>query len=127
MSESTRPPHFLKEWRLYSKMNQKEFAEAVGLSHSNYNALELGKIGYTQKTLEQIASFLEIRPSVLLSHDPLGPDDYTPEHAEWHRFLEEYEQLSPKNQQMVREMVYALHSSQQLENFRRVPLPGDTK
>lgn len=127
MPESKRPPHFLREWRLHSKMNQREFAKAVGLSHSNYNALELGKIGYTQKTLEQIAAFLEIRPSMILSHDPLGPDVVSPEQEEWHQFLEAYEKLSTKNQKMVRDMVSALEAAQELDSLRRIRRPDDSK
>lgn len=66
------PGHFLKEWRQSLGMNQKQFAEHVGISISNYNYLEAGRIGYTQKTLEAIAEALNVRPAALLSRNPLA-------------------------------------------------------
>lgn len=66
------PGHFLKEWRQSLGMNQKQFAEHVGISISNYNYLEAGRIGYTQKTLEAIAEALSVSPASLLSRNPLA-------------------------------------------------------
>jgi transcriptional regulator with XRE-family HTH domain len=53
-------------------MNQKQFAERVGMSVSNYNYLESGRIGYTQKSLEAIAEALDVTPASLLSRDPVA-------------------------------------------------------
>lgn len=110
-----KPGHFLREWRQSMKMTQKEFAEYVGLSMSNYNYLEAGKIGYTQKSLETIARALEVTPAELLSVNPLEPQ-VERDLDVWDEFYERFQRLSYDHQQMLKDIagVFAGHEQRKI-------------
>jgi transcriptional regulator with XRE-family HTH domain len=102
--------HFLKEWREHMQMNQSEFAQYVGMSTSNYNSLELGRIKYTQDSLEKIARKLEVLPAELLSRNPLEPETFHEEDRdtlEW-RVMDAFSGLKHSNQLLALDLINAL-------------------
>lgn len=109
--------HFIKEWRESVEMTQKQFAEHVGMSLSNYNYLESGRIGYTQASLESIASALEIRPSALLSVnpldavDPVGPQDH---------FFREFDELSEDGKELIARLTSVVLSQESNRVLRKM-------
>jgi transcriptional regulator with XRE-family HTH domain len=115
--EAEEKHHFLKEWRQSMQMTQSAFAQYVGMSTSNYNYLEAGRIGYTQDSLEKIAKKLEIRPADILSVNPLQPEPSHPyeETLEW-RLNRIFEELSASDQLLAIDLVSAL-STHRLKQF----------
>lgn len=103
--------HYLKAWRQYMQMSQAEFARYVGMSTSNYNYLETGRVAYTQKSLETIARALERSPADLLSINPLKPvrQFHDPEIQE---FLHQFDRLTPDSQQVVVDLVSVMTNRQ---------------
>ena len=120
------PGHFLKEWRRYMRMNQAQFAAYVGLSTSNYNYLEAGKIGYTQKSLETIARALEVAPADLLSLNPLEPPP-PPGDAELNELFRTVEELSHEHLEMLSEIAGMFLRRQQANRLRSLSLPRGAK
>lgn len=115
------PGHFLREWRQSMKMTQKEFADYVGLSMSNYNYLEAGKIGYTQKSLETIARKLEVTPAELLSVNPLE-QQVSRDVDNWDEFYDSYQSLSPGHQQLVNQIAAMFRTYEQQKILARMRL-----
>ncbi len=107
-----RKGHFLKEWRQSMDMTQGKFAQYVGMSSSNYNYLEAGKIGYTQASLEMIADKLEVTPAELISVNPLMPEkEYSNDTLE--RQLDRaFEQLSVTNKLIAIDILETLNRHQ---------------
>lgn len=117
--------HFLKEWRQSMEMTQKEFADHVGLSMSNYNYLEAGKVGYTQKSLETIARALEVTPADLLSVNPLNPIGPNSDPDIWDEFYDKFQHLSYDHQKMLKDIVGVFSSHEQSKIFARMRLMGN--
>ena len=67
---SAKPHHYLKEWRQHRNLTQEELAARIHKTHGAISQLERGLTGYTQDTLEAIASTLHVEPGDLLSVDP---------------------------------------------------------
>ena len=116
-----KPGHFLREWRQSMKMTQKEFADYVGLSMSNYNYLEAGKIGYTQKSLETTARALEVTPAELLSVNPLEPQ-IARDADNWDEFYDTYQSLSHDHQKMVNQIAMMFRTYEQQKILARMRL-----
>lgn len=116
--------HFLKEWRQSMNMTQKEFADHIGLSMSNYNYLEAGKVGYTQKSLETIARALEVTPADLLSVNPLDPVGPEPDPDIWDEFYGRFQRLSYDHQQMLKDIVGVFAGYEQRKILARMSLTG---
>lgn len=66
--------HFIKEWRQHRKMTQADLAEAIGVSISTISQLENYQQGYSQATLEALATVLGCDISDLLVRDPKHAD-----------------------------------------------------
>jgi transcriptional regulator with XRE-family HTH domain len=116
---AVRKSHFLKEWRQYMGMTQGEFARYVGMSSSNYNYLEGGKIGYTQNSLEMIADKLEVTPATLISVDPLLPEHESHNHTLGGQLDRIFEELSVTNQVLAIDLVSTLRKHQVRNLFAR--------
>lgn len=72
-----KPPrrhYFFREWRKFRGFTQEELAEVVGLSPPSISQLEKGKQGFTDSTLEALASALSCNPGDLLMRNPLDED-----------------------------------------------------
>lgn len=59
-------------------MTLEQLAELIGMSPSHLSMLENGKRGYTQNTLEAIATALKTDPESLLGRDPFKDDAIWP-------------------------------------------------
>lgn len=74
--DSSAPRHrvevanYIKEWRKYRKLTQKELAERSGLSRATINQVENGLVQYTQKLLIPLAQALSCRASDLIGINP---------------------------------------------------------
>lgn len=100
----------IKDARLAKGLTQQELGDLVGVQKSAIAKYENGRvINIKRSTMQKIASALNIRPSELLF-------DKTPEEtADLHvriitdfelmAALEDYYELSPKNQQIVRDLI----------------------
>lgn len=64
---------YFAEWRQFRGLTQNELAEKMGVSQSNVNSIENGKIAYTQWAMEKMASVLRTEPYELLGVDPYYP------------------------------------------------------
>lgn len=115
-----RQGHFLKEWRQYLGLTQGKFAQYVGMSSSNYNYLEGGKIGYTQASLEMIAEKLDVTPAVLLSTNPLLPEE--DDHSLGWEMDRAFETLNPANQMLAIELITTLSKNQSRLDLARFSL-----
>jgi DNA-binding Xre family transcriptional regulator len=67
-------PTFIRQWRKYRGLTQERLADRVGMSNGNLSMIETGKTGYTQETLETLASALQCAPADLLMRDPTDPE-----------------------------------------------------
>lgn len=65
-----RPPHYLKEWRIFRKMTQQQLADAVDTSKSVISDIECGRLQLSPKWARRLAPILETQPGYLLDHDP---------------------------------------------------------
>lgn len=65
---------YFAEWRQFRGLTQNELAEKMGVSQSNVNLIENGKIAYTQWAMEKMALVLRIEPYELLGVDPYDPE-----------------------------------------------------
>jgi transcriptional regulator with XRE-family HTH domain len=62
--------HFIKQWRKHRGLTQEQLAERIDVTPGTISQLELGRINYTQHTLELIADALQAAPGDLLNVDP---------------------------------------------------------
>ena len=67
-------PAHLKSWRVARGFSQAALAARAGIHRPNLIDLESGKRDCTLKTLERLASALEISPGCLLDSFPEDPD-----------------------------------------------------
>lgn len=63
--------HYLLEWRQFWGLSQEEVATAINTEHSSIGRLERGEYGYTQSTLEKLATVYQATPAMLISVNPL--------------------------------------------------------
>lgn len=61
---------FIREWRKHRKMTLEQLAAAIDQVPSNLSMLERGVRGYTQETLEKIASALRTTTAALIERAP---------------------------------------------------------
>ena len=87
---------------------------------SNYNYLEAGKTGYTQKSLEMIAKSLEVSPADLLSKNPMEEMPEPMERDLWDDLYEVFLELNPDNQQMTYKIASMFKSHQQKRIMARL-------
>jgi transcriptional regulator with XRE-family HTH domain len=66
--------YFFREWRKYRGFTQEELAELVGVTPSSISQLETGKQGFTDTTLEALATALNCSPGDLLMRNPMDHD-----------------------------------------------------
>ena len=69
-----KPVYYFREWRKYRGYNQTELAEIVGVTAPSISQLESGKQGFTDSTLEALASALACNPGDLLMRNPLDEE-----------------------------------------------------
>lgn len=62
--------HFIKQWRTYRNLTQEQLAARASVTPGTISQLEVGRINYTQPTLEAIADALQCSPGDLLNVDP---------------------------------------------------------
>lgn len=70
MSDEAGPlavPIYVRHYRKLKGMTQERLADAAGLSTTSVHNLEAGKNGFSDKSLRQIASALELQPHELLT------------------------------------------------------------
>lgn len=66
--------YFFRQWRKFRGLTQEELAEMVGVSAPSISQLERGVQGFTDSTLEALASALACNPGDLLMRNPLDED-----------------------------------------------------
>lgn len=69
-----KPRYFFKEWRKHRGFTQEELAELIGVTPPSISQLERGLQGFTDSTLESLASALSCKPGDLLMRNPLDED-----------------------------------------------------
>lgn len=90
--------YYFREWRKFRRLTQEELAGRIDMSASSISQLESGKQGFSQDTLESLATALECSPGALLLINPL--DKRSP-WALW-------EQLTPEKRQHVLAVMEAM-------------------
>jgi len=65
---------FIREWRHHRGMTLQRLADRLDMTPSHFSMLERGMRGYTQDTLEKVASALQTDVGSLLIRDPADPD-----------------------------------------------------
>ncbi len=65
---------FIREWRKHRALTLEQLADRLDMVPSHLSMLERGQRGYTQETLEAIASALQADVASLLIRDPTAPD-----------------------------------------------------
>lgn len=100
----------IKEARLAKGLTQQELGDLVGVQKSAIAKYEKGRVvNIKRSTMQKIASALNIRPSELLFEK--SPEETADLHVriitdfELMAALEDYYELSPKNQQIVRDLI----------------------
>lgn len=103
----------IKEARLAKGLTQQELGEIVGVQKSAIAKYEKGRVvNIKRSTMQKIASALNIRPSDLFFEK--SPEETADLHVriitdfELMAALEDYYKLSPKNQQIVRDLISSL-------------------
>src|SRR5262245_739637 len=64
---------FIREWRKHRGLTLQGLADRLDMTPSHFSMLERGVRGYTQETLEKVASALDTDVASLLARDPLEP------------------------------------------------------
>lgn len=72
--KNPKPRYFFKEWRKYRGYTQEEAAEIIGVTAPSISQLETGKQGFTDSTLEALATAYTCQPGDLLMRNPLDVD-----------------------------------------------------
>ena len=103
----------IKEARLAKGLTQQELGDLVGVQKSAIAKYEKGRVvNIKRSTMQKIASALNIRPSDLFFEK--SPEETADLHVriitdfELMAALEDYYELSPKNQQIVRDLISSL-------------------
>lgn len=103
----------IKEARLAKGLTQQELGDLVGVQKSAIAKYEKGRVvNIKRSTMQKIASALNIRPSDLFFEK--SPEETADLHVriitdfELMAALEDYYKLSPKNQQIVRDLISSL-------------------
>jgi transcriptional regulator with XRE-family HTH domain len=65
---------YFRHWRQHRQMTLEIAAALAGMTAGNLSALERGAQGYTQRTLEALATAYDTDPASLLSVDPTEPE-----------------------------------------------------
>jgi transcriptional regulator with XRE-family HTH domain len=65
--------NYIRAWRKFRGLTAAQLSEMTGLQQSHISRLERGLAGYTQHSLETLASCLECTPADLLATDPDAP------------------------------------------------------
>jgi transcriptional regulator with XRE-family HTH domain len=65
---------FIREWRKYRGLTLEKVADRLDMTPGHISMLERGQRGYTQETLEAVASALQTDVASLLMRDPTDPD-----------------------------------------------------
>jgi transcriptional regulator with XRE-family HTH domain len=102
------PGHYIREWRQDAQLSQADFAREIGMSPSNLNQIESGRIGYTQATLEKMAARLKIRPAALLSVNPVEVDREASQADETPKLMPQIEDLLAAMQPATRSLALDL-------------------
>jgi len=66
--------HFIRQWRHHRGLTLERLADRLDMTPSHLSMLERGQRGYTQDTLEAVASALRTDVASLLMRDPSDPD-----------------------------------------------------
>jgi len=67
---------FLRQWRHHRGLTLEKLAARLDMTPSHLSMLERGQRGYTQDTLEAVASALQSDVASLLMRDPSDPDAF---------------------------------------------------
>lgn len=73
-----KPPHFIKEWRIFRDMTVEELAARSGLAVGTISAIENRSAGFSPESLEAIAGALRVPSGYLLSINPNDEDSIWP-------------------------------------------------
>jgi transcriptional regulator with XRE-family HTH domain len=83
---------FIRAWREYRGLTLEELAAKIDKTASQLSMLERGQRGYSQTTLEAIATALKTTTAALLSRDP---------EAEENGLFTLWENADPKERRMI--------------------------
>ena len=67
---------FIRQWRHHRGLTLEKLAARLDMTPSHLSMLERGQRGYTQDTLEAVASALQSDVASLLMRDPSDPDAF---------------------------------------------------
>lgn len=73
--DETRPPHFLRQWRIHRGMTQEQLADALGTSKSQISELERFNLQLSPKWLRRLSPILDVQQGHLIDHDPADLDN----------------------------------------------------
>jgi transcriptional regulator with XRE-family HTH domain len=65
---------FIRQWRQHRGLTLEKLAGRLDMTPSHVSMLERGERGYTQGTLESVATALQTDVASLLMRDPTDPD-----------------------------------------------------
>ena len=65
---------FIRQWRQHRGLTLQRLADRLDMTPSHFSMLERGLRGYTQSTLEAVASGLQTDVASLLMRDPTDTD-----------------------------------------------------
>lgn len=65
-----RPPHFLRQWRIFRGLTQQQLADEVNTSKTMISELERFHLQLSPKWLRKIAPVLRTQQGHILDHDP---------------------------------------------------------
>jgi transcriptional regulator with XRE-family HTH domain len=65
---------FIRQWRQHRGLTLEKLAGRMDMTPSHMSMLERGQRGYTQDTLEAVATALQTDVASLLMRDPADPD-----------------------------------------------------
>ena len=66
-------PTCIRQWRHYRGLTLEAVAERIDMTPGLVSLVERGLRGYTQDTVEALASALRTEPAILLTRDPTDP------------------------------------------------------
>ena len=66
-------PTCIRQWRHYRGLTLEAVAERIDMTPGLVSLVERGLRGYTQDTVEALASALRTEPAALLTRDPTDP------------------------------------------------------
>ena len=67
-------PTCIRQWRLHRGLTLETVAERIDMTPGLVSLVERGLRGYTQDTVEALASALRTDPATLLTRDPTDPN-----------------------------------------------------